>query len=76
MKPAALLDRIVRAATNPADRVLDPFNGSGTTGLACAQNGRNYVGVELDETYLELTRARLLAAQGEDTYVEPLRVVR
>jgi site-specific DNA-methyltransferase (adenine-specific) len=65
MKPLPLLDRIVRAASNPGDRILDPFNGSGTTGLACAQTGRNYVGIEMDESYLDLTRRRLLAAQGE-----------
>ncbi len=76
MKPLVLLDRIVRAASNPADRVLDPFNGSGTTGLACLHNGRNYVGIELDDQYLALTRARVQTALGEESMEETLRIAR
>ncbi len=59
-KPLALLDRIIRAATNEGDRVLDPFNGSGTTGIAAAMNGRRYVGIELSEEYLDLSINRYL----------------
>jgi site-specific DNA-methyltransferase (adenine-specific) len=58
-KPRALLDRIVRAGSSPGDLVLDPFNGSGTTGVAALSAGRRYVGLDVDRGYLELTRRRL-----------------
>ncbi|HEX7176416.1 MAG TPA: DNA methyltransferase, partial [Pyrinomonadaceae bacterium] len=58
-KPEALLDRIVRASSNPHDLVLDPFCGSGTTGVACARLGRRFIGIDLMVSYLELAVARL-----------------
>lgn len=58
-KPEALLDRILRASTNPHDLVLDPFCGSGTTGVAAARLGRRFVGIDLVESYLNLAVARL-----------------
>ena len=60
-KPLALLDRIVRAGSSPGELVLDPFNGSGTTGLAALSAGRRYVGIDTDAAFLSLTRKRLLA---------------
>ncbi len=60
-KPAALLDRIIRAGSSPGELVLDPFNGSGTTGVAALASGRRYIGIDVDPTFLELTRRRLLA---------------
>jgi site-specific DNA-methyltransferase (adenine-specific) len=60
-KPLELLTRIVRAAC-PADGiVLDPFNGSGTTGVAALRLGRAYVGIDLEPGYLALTRKRIEA---------------
>lgn len=58
-KPEALLDRIIRASTNPHDLVLDPFCGSGTTGVVCARLGRRFVGFELDEEFLGVAAKRL-----------------
>jgi site-specific DNA-methyltransferase (adenine-specific) len=58
-KPEALLDRIVRAASNPGDRVLDPFSGTGTTGTVAARLCRRFVGFELDVQYLEIARRRI-----------------
>lgn len=66
-KPLALLDRIIRAATQEGDRVLDPFNGSGTTGIAAAMNGRRYAGIELNEEYLELSINRYRDVNPEVT---------
>jgi DNA modification methylase len=43
--------------------VLDPFNGAGTTGLVSVQNGRNYIGIELNAEYLEMARLRIGAAE-------------
>ena len=58
-KPIALLDRIVAASTRPGDLVVDPFNGSGTTGVVAVARGRRYAGIDLDEGYLDLTARRI-----------------
>lgn len=62
-KPVALLERIIEASTPEDAVVLDPFNGSGTTGVAALKLGRRYVGMDLDEKYLELTEKRLEAVK-------------
>ena len=59
-KPLALLTRLITAASKEGDLVLDPFNGSGTTGIACRNLKRNYIGIELDKEFLELTKNRYL----------------
>ena len=58
-KPIALLDRVIQAASRPGDVVLDPFNGSGTTGVVAVRRGRRYVGFDLSTEYLDLTERRL-----------------
>jgi site-specific DNA-methyltransferase (adenine-specific) len=58
-KPEALLERILSAASNPGDLVLDPFCGSGTTGVVCARLERRFVGFELDDNYLKVAAKRL-----------------
>jgi len=58
-KPVALLERILLAASHPGDLVLDPFLGSGTTAVVCAMVGRQFVGIEKAELYLELAAIRL-----------------
>lgn len=45
--------------SNPGDYVLDPFMGSGTTGIACIDAGRNFVGIEIDKTYFNIARQRI-----------------
>lgn len=60
-KPMALLERIVLASTEEGALVLDPFNGSGTTGLAAARHGRRYLGIDLSAEYLDLTVRRFEA---------------
>jgi len=57
-KPLQLLDRIILASTRPQDIVLDPFSGSGTTGIAALKEGRQFIGIELEETYLRLSIKR------------------
>ncbi len=53
-KPLALLKRIILASTKENDLILDPFNGSGTTGIACKIIGnRNYIGIEINEEFIE-----------------------
>jgi DNA modification methylase len=61
--PPELARRCILAGCRPDGVVLDPFSGSGTTGMAAAKHGRRYVGIELNEEYLALSlRTRL--AQG------------
>lgn len=52
-KPLTLLDRIVLASTNPGDVILDPFSGSATTGVAAILNDRKYIGIDLDEDFID-----------------------
>jgi len=58
-KPVALLERILLASSNPAELVLDPFVGSGTTLLACLRAGRKGVGIEIENKYIQMTLKRL-----------------
>jgi site-specific DNA-methyltransferase (adenine-specific) len=57
--PLALVEPIVLCASMPGDLVVDPFNGSGTTGVAAIRNSRKYVGVEKSEKFTELAEMRL-----------------
>lgn len=58
-KPIELLDRIVLAASEPGDRILDPFCGSSTTGVSAVANGRSFVGIDASEEYLDLSIRRI-----------------
>src|SRR5690606_4573621 len=64
-KPRSLLDRLLRASCPPGGRVLDPFNGSGTTGVAAVALGLDYTGIELNPEYLALSRARFCAERDD-----------
>jgi len=59
-KPVELLTRIILASTKEGDLVLDPFCGSSTTGVSAVLLNRKYVGVDLEEEYLELSKKRLI----------------
>jgi len=58
-KPEALLYRIIVATSNPGDIVLDPFMGSGTTGAVAKKLGRNFVGIEKEDTYIKIANERI-----------------
>jgi len=60
--PTALPAYLIRGWSKPGATVLDPFSGSGSTGVACIQTGRNYVGVEQSAEYCELARKRISEA--------------
>lgn len=57
--PPALVAPCIALATQPGDSVLDPFLGSGTTGLVCLQMTRRFIGVELNSAYVEIAKKRL-----------------
>ncbi len=63
--PEALPNWFIRLFTKPADIVLDPFLGSGTTAIAAGKLGRNYLGIEISHTYCEISRKSLVDEFGE-----------
>lgn len=58
-KPLDLITRLIKASSNENDLVLDPFGGSGTTALACKNENRNCISIELDETYCNIAKNRI-----------------
>lgn len=58
-KPEYLLERIVLASTEEGQVILDPFCGSGTTGVEAMRFGRKFVGIDVNEEYLEISKKRL-----------------
>ena len=64
-KPEEIIERMIHVSTKENDIVLDMFNGSGTTGVVCARNNRNYIGIESDKSYCELSRKRIKSVQSK-----------
>jgi len=64
-KPLALMKWVLENYTQPNDTILDPFMGSGTTGVACVQTGRNFIGIEIDPTYFAIAEKRIHDAQQQ-----------
>ncbi len=62
-KPEALLARVILSSSRPGDLVLDPFNGTGTTGAAAKRLGRQYIGIERDAAYAAAAEARIAAVE-------------
>jgi site-specific DNA-methyltransferase (adenine-specific) len=62
-KPVALIKSMLLDYTHEGDTILDPFMGSGTTGVACVQTGRNFIGIEIDPTYFAIAEKRIAEAQ-------------
>lgn len=57
-KPLSVLSRIIQASTEKGAWVLDPFTGSSTTGIAANLFGRRFLGIDIDESYLQISKAR------------------
>lgn len=64
-KPLEIMEWLVEGLTLPGDTVLDPFMGSGTTGVACMKLGRNFIGIEKDEGYFKIAERRIAQAQAQ-----------
>lgn len=64
-KPVALLEYLIKTYTNEGDTVLDNCMGSGSTGVACVNTNREFIGIELDENYFNVARKRIEVAQNE-----------
>lgn len=70
-KPLALLYRIILASTNKGDLIIDPFFGTGTTGVAAKQLGRHFIGIEKEKKYISYATKRIKEApQIPDKYME------
>jgi site-specific DNA-methyltransferase (adenine-specific) len=64
-KPVALMEYLIRTYTSEGETVLDNTMGSGTTGVACVNTGRRFIGIERDEEYMEIAKARISAASNQ-----------
>ena len=58
-KPVALLEYLIKTYTNDGDTILDNCMGSGSTGVACVNTNRNFIGIELDEKYFDIAKERI-----------------
>ncbi len=63
-KPVELLERFCRVSCPEGGTVLDPFMGSGSTGIACLNTGRNFIGIEKDGYYFKVAETRIREAEG------------
>jgi len=70
--PFELANRIIKLYSKEGDLILDPFMGSGTTGVACAKMGRKFIGIELEPKYFDIACKRIEEAYAQpDMFVEP-----
>ena len=70
-KPVNVMNWAVARFSLTGDVVCDPFMGSGTTGVACAQRGRKFIGIELDRGYFDVACERISRAQAQGQMFEP-----
>jgi DNA modification methylase len=64
-KPIQLIKKLVTLFTSANNAILDPFMGSGTTGVACMQTGRKFIGIEIDEGYYQIAEKRIRQAEAQ-----------
>lgn len=67
IKPLNITEKIIRNSSKENNTILDPFMGSGTTGVACINTNRNFIGVELDEKYYKIAEERINSAIKQTT---------
>lgn len=72
VKPVELMKYLIKLVTPPNGIVLDPFNGSGSTGMAAVELGHEYIGCELDPNYVEIAKRRIEAWNKTDTNFQEL----
>lgn len=64
-KPVKILEEFIELSSNENDKILDPFMGSGSTGVACINTNRNFIGYELDKHYFEIAKERIEKASDK-----------
>lgn len=73
-KPLPLMMEILKDFTGPNETILDPFMGSGSTGVACVKLGRKFIGIELEERYFNIACERIHEAYRQpDMFIEPMK---
>jgi site-specific DNA-methyltransferase (adenine-specific) len=72
-KPLSVLARIIQASTQPGAWILDPFSGSSTTGIAANLLERKFLGIELEDDFLAMSKARRLELDKESIKQDYLR---
>jgi DNA modification methylase len=73
-KPIDVLKWCIEHIPKPNDTILDPFMGSGTTGVACVKLGRKFIGIEIEPKYFDIARRRIEEAYKQpDMFVEPVK---
>ena len=71
VKPSQIIQKYIRIGSIPTQTILDPFMGSGTTGVACVKLGRKFIGIEIDEGYFDIACKRVAEAYRQpDFFVE------
>lgn len=65
VKPSAVMAHLVRLVTPKGGVVLDPFMGSGSTGIACVREGMSFIGIDQSAEYVEIARARIKHAEDK-----------
>jgi DNA modification methylase len=71
-KPVGVMEWCINQLPDNTETILDPFMGSGTTGVACAKLGRKFIGIELDEDYFNIACERIKKAYDQpDLFIEP-----
>ena len=69
--PIEVMNNIIGILPNKQEIiVVDPFNGSGTTGIACINSGVDYIGIEIDETYFQISEERINKALNKETQIK------
>lgn len=65
-KPVSLMKLLIENSTQKGDTILDPFMGSGTTGVACAELNRKFIGIEKEEKYFDIAKKRIELAYRQE----------
>ena len=74
IKPIKLMQYLVRMITPPNGIILDPFSGSGTTGIACKIDDFEFVGLELDSEYVQIAKSRIEAFDVEKVFLDETKI--
>lgn len=70
-KPLWIIKDMIMASSNKIDIIFDPFMGSGTTGVACVELGRKFIGIEIDEKYFDIACERISRAERQGDLFRP-----
>jgi DNA modification methylase len=72
-KPIGVMEWAIGQLPGDAQTILDPFMGSGTTGVACATFGRKFIGIEIDPGYFDIACRRIEAAQRKPSFIRQVQ---